>query len=58
MEEVLVSMRNGCTIERSGSGLYDLTLLQDGRPVESVRHVRLTSAARIATEWLGRRDEE
>lgn len=58
MEKVLDRMKRGCTIERSGLGLYDLTLTEDGREMERVRNVQLRSAARIASDWLGGGEEE
>lgn len=58
MEKVLDSMKRGCVIERSGLGLYDLTLTEDGREMERVRNVLLKSAARIASDWLGGGDDD
>lgn len=46
-------MKRGCKIEANDSGLFDLTVLEDGRPVETARNLSLKSAARIAVDKLG-----
>lgn len=53
MEKVLDRVKRGCKIEANDSGLFDLTVLEDGHPVETARNLSLKSAARIAVDKLG-----
>lgn len=54
METVLDrnAVRRGCLLQINERGLYDLTVMEGGTPVETVRNVSLKSAARIAVDKL------
>ena len=54
METVLDrnAVRRGCFIQITERGLYDLTVMEGGTTVETVRNVSLKSAARIAVDKL------
>ena len=51
MEKVLDrnALKRGCLISQNPRGLYDLTIFEDGRIVETVKGIRLKSAG-IAAE--------
>lgn len=53
MEEVLdrSPMKRGCLIAQNALGLYDLTIIEDSRIVETVKGISLKSAG-IAAERL------
>ncbi len=52
METVLDRVRRGCLVQINERGLYDLTVMEGGTPIETVRNVSLKSAARIACDKL------
>lgn len=54
MEKVLdrATVKRGCLIEQSSNGLYDLTIIEFGKPVETVRGISLKSAGRAAEAAL------
>lgn len=52
MEKVQDRVKRGCRIEANESGLFDLTILDNGHPVETARNLSLKSAARIAVDKL------
>jgi hypothetical protein len=56
MEKVLDSVKRGCSIQINDSGLFDLTITENGHPVETARNLSLKSAARIAVDKLGAED--
>lgn len=53
MEKVLSGVKRGCSIQINDSGLFDLTITEDGKQVETARNLSLKSAARIAVDKLG-----
>lgn len=53
MEKVLDRVTMACKIEQNENGLYDLTVMEAGRVIETARNLSLKSAARIAVDKLG-----
>ena len=60
MEEVLdrSPLKRGCLIAQNTYGLYDLTIIEDGKILETVKSISLKSAGIAAEKSLQRAAEK